>query len=67
LLGKILARVDAISADILDLDAEIEQMIAPFSGAADRLIEIPGIGPTAAAVIIAEIGSTWAGSRPPAI
>jgi transposase len=56
LLGKILARVDAISADILDLDDTIEQMIAPFREAADRLIEIPGIGRTAAAVIIAEIG-----------
>jgi transposase len=57
LLGKILARVDAISADITDLDATIEQLIAPFREAADRLIEIPGIGRTAAAVIIAEIGT----------
>ena len=57
LLGKILARVDAISADIGDLDATIEQLIAPFREAADRLIEIPGIGRTAAAVIIAEIGT----------
>jgi transposase len=60
LLGKILARVDAISADILDLDATIEQLIAPFREAADQLIEIPGIGRTAAAVIIAEIGTDMA-------
>jgi transposase len=56
LLAKILARVDAITADILDLDATIEQLIAPFREAADRLIKIPGIGPTTAAVIIAETG-----------
>jgi transposase len=31
-------------------------MIAPFVQALERLDEIPGIGPTAAAVIIAEIG-----------
>jgi transposase len=56
LLGKMVARIDAITTDIADLDAMIEQMLAPFSGAADRLAEIPGIGRTAAAVIIAEIG-----------
>jgi len=56
LLGKMLARVDAIDADIAELDARIEAMIAPFAQAAARLDEIPGIGPVAAAVIIAEIG-----------
>jgi transposase len=56
LLGKMVARIDSITTDIADLDAMIEQMLAPFSGAADRLAEIPGIGRTAAAVIIAEIG-----------
>jgi transposase len=57
LLGKMLAHIDAISADITDLDAMIEEMIAPFGTASDRLTEIPGIGRTAAAVIIAEIGT----------
>jgi transposase len=51
-----LARVDAIDADIAELDARIEEMIAPFVSAAERLDEIPGIGPVAAAIIIAEIG-----------
>jgi transposase len=51
-----LARVDAIDADIAALDAKIEQMIAPFTAAAQRLDEIPGINAVAACVILAEIG-----------
>ena len=57
LLAKMLARVDAINADIGELDAKIEEMIAPFASAVERLDEIPGIAPVAAAVIIAEIGT----------
>jgi transposase len=57
LLGKMLARVDAIDADIAELDERIEELIAPFADAVARLDEIPGIGPVAAAVIIAEIGT----------
>jgi transposase len=57
LLATMLARVDSIDADIAQLDARIEEMIAPFAAAAARLDEIPGIGPVAAAVIIAEIGT----------
>ena len=57
LLARMLARVDATDADIAGLDARIEELIAPFSTAADRLDEIPGIGHVAAAIIIAEIGT----------
>ena len=57
LLARMLARVDATDADIAGLDARIEELIAPFSPAAARLDEIPGIGPVAAAIIIAEIGT----------
>ena len=56
LLGRMLARVDAIDSDIAALDERIGEMIAPFAAAVARLDEIPGIGPVAAAVIIAEIG-----------
>ena len=56
LLAKMLARVDAINADIAEVDARIEAHIAPFVDAAGRLAEIPGVGPTAAHAIIAEIG-----------
>jgi transposase len=56
LLTKMLARVDALDADIAELDAAIAEMIAPFASAVERLDEIPGVGTTAARVIIAEIG-----------
>ena len=56
LLGTMLARVDAISADIAALDARIEAAITPFADAVARLDEIPGISLTAARVIIAETG-----------
>ena len=56
LLTKMLTRIDALSADIADLDAQLEAHLAPFADAVTRLDEIPGIGPAAAAVIIAEIG-----------
>jgi transposase len=56
LLGKMLTRIDGLDADIAELDARIEAMTAPFASAVDRLDEIPGIGPIAAAIILAEIG-----------
>lgn len=56
LLTRMLARVDGIDDDIAALDEQIEAYLAPFSQAAARLDDIPGIGPTAAAAIIAEIG-----------
>lgn len=56
LLQRMLARIDAINADIAALEAKIEEMILPFTQAIQRLDEIPGIGPIAAAVIIAEVG-----------
>jgi transposase len=56
LLAKMLTRIDALDADIADLDAKIDEQIAPFAVAVARLTEIPGIGLTAATAIIAEIG-----------
>ena len=56
LLAKMLTRIDALAADIAELDARIEELLAPFAPAVARLDAIPGIGPTAAAVIIAEVG-----------
>ncbi|WP_431880415.1 IS110 family transposase [Micromonospora marina] len=56
LLGKMIARVEQVEADIREVDARIEAQLAPFAPAAARLLEIPGVGPAAAAAIIAEIG-----------
>ena len=56
LLARMLQRIDQTDADIADLDAQIEEHLAPFADAVARLDEIPGIGRVAAAVIIAEIG-----------
>jgi transposase len=60
LLAKMLSRVDAIDADIAEPGARIEEMIAPFAAAAQRLDEIPGINAIAACVILAEIGTGMA-------
>ena len=57
LLGKMLARVDAISGDVAALDARIDEQIAPFAETVARLDEIPGISLVAAHVILAEIGT----------
>jgi transposase len=56
LLAKMLARIDAITADIAELDREIDARIGPFIEASRRLDEIPGVGPATAHVIISEVG-----------
>jgi transposase len=55
LLQRMLARVDAINADIAALEAKIEEQMRPFVAAVAKLDEIPGINPAAAHVILAEI------------
>ena len=57
LLGMMLDRVDALTAQIDTLTARIEQAIAPFAAQVAQLDEIPGIGVTTAQEIIAEIGA----------
>jgi len=56
LLERMLRHVDGLSADIAGLEDRIEAEVAPFADAVARLDEIPGIGVTAAQIIIAEIG-----------
>jgi transposase len=56
LLTRMLGRIDAIDADIAAVDAQIEAQLAPFASAAARLDDIPGVGPVAAAIIVAEVG-----------
>jgi transposase len=57
LLAKMLARVDALDADLAELDAKLQELIAPFAHAVDRLDEICGVGQTATHLLIAEIGT----------
>jgi transposase len=57
LLARMLAHVDAIDRDIRAVEERIEDLIVPFADAAARLDAIPGVGPVAARVIIAEIGT----------
>jgi transposase len=49
--------VDALDADIAALDDKLQELVAPFAQAADRLDEITGVGRTAAQVILAEVGT----------
>jgi transposase len=57
LLAKMLARVDALDADLAELDTKLAELIAPFTDAVDRLDEVPGLGQTAACLLIAELGT----------
>jgi len=54
--AKMLSRIDALTADIAELEDHIAEAVAPFGVAVTRLDEIPGLGPVAACVVVAEIG-----------
>ena len=56
LLAQMLARVDAITADIAALETRIEAQIAPFAATVARFDEVPGISLVAAHAILAETG-----------
>lgn len=49
-------RIDALSAQIQELTQRMDEAIAPFARQVTQLDEIPGIGRTGAAELIAEIG-----------
>jgi transposase len=56
LLTQMLHRVDAITADIATVQARVEGQLGELAPAVGRLDAIPGIGPVAAQMILAEIG-----------
>ncbi len=60
LCTSMLRRIDTLAADIVAIDARIEELIGPFSDAVEKLDEITGIGVRSAQEIIAEIGVTMA-------
>ena len=41
--------------DLAELDAKLAELIAGFAGAVERLDEIPGLGQTAARLLLAEV------------
>jgi len=57
LLTQMLARVDGVTADIATVQARIEAQIGQLAPAVARLDAIPGLGPVAAQMILAEIGT----------
>lgn len=54
--ATMLRRIDALAADIAELDAKVEELIAPFARVVDRLDEVAGVGVCSAQEIVAEIG-----------
>ena len=56
LLAQHLKTIEQLEATIAAFDARIEAALAPFRDAVERLKEVPGLGATAAEVLIAEIG-----------
>lgn len=57
LLTQMLQRVDAVTADIATVQARIDARVGELAPAVTRLDAIPGIGPVAAQMILAEIGT----------
>jgi transposase len=57
LLTQMLQRVDAVTADIATVQARIDAQIGELAPAVARLDAIPGLGPVAAQMILAEIGT----------
>jgi transposase len=57
LLTQMLARVDGITADIATVQGRIDAQMGDLGPAVAKLDAIPGVGPVAAQMILAEIGT----------
>ena len=76
LLAQHLQMIEHLEQTVSQFEAQIEAALAPFRGAVERLVTIPGVSAIAAHVIIAEIGvdmscfpsaahlRSWAGLSP---
>jgi transposase len=57
LLGQHLQMIAHVEASIAAIEAEIATALAPFQGAVNRLVTIPGVSGTTAAIVVAEVGT----------
>ena len=57
MIGYHLGVLAALEAAIADLERRIEEQVEPFRAAVERVARIPGVKHTAAAAILAEIGT----------
>jgi transposase len=76
LLAQHLRTIMQLEESVAAFDARIEATLAPFRNTVERLKEVPGLGTTAAEIVIAEIGTdmntfptaghllSWAGLAP---
>lgn len=60
MLREHLTRIDGLDGSIDRIDAQVDEVIAPFADARDRLMTIPGVGRKAAEIILAEVGADMA-------
>jgi transposase len=76
LLRHLLDQIDFLQGKLDTLSDEIEPLLAPYEAQLERLMQIPGVGRTAAASMLAELGTdmsrfpsakhlaSWAGLAP---
>jgi transposase len=55
-----ITQIQSLETALADLDAHIHEALAPFRPAVNRLTTMPGLSDTAAAVIVAELGTDMA-------
>jgi transposase len=65
MVSRLLADLDYVEEASADLSRRIEELLAPFAAAVERLITIPGVQRRTAEVMVAEIGADM--SRFPAL
>ncbi len=56
MIDRHLTQIEALEAAVADLEARLQDTRAPFRAATTRLMPLPGVSHTGAAVLIAEIG-----------
>ena len=57
MVSRLLADIDYVEEASAELSRRIEELLAPFAAAVERLITIPGVQRRTAEVMVAEIGA----------